>query len=114
MRIKILCGKARIVTGELQDLISTSSAPTKKQSARTRKERFRRKQQLWRLGRNHMSSFTATIAAQRGPQTEFLRSPADICIYGGAAGGGKTGGLYLGPLRDGTPGGDFTPAVFRA
>jgi hypothetical protein len=31
-----------------------------------------------------------TIAAQRGPETEFFRRPADICIYGGAEGGGKT------------------------
>ena len=43
--------------------------------------------------------FAATIAAQPGPQTEFLRSPADICIYGGAAGGEKTAGLILEPLR---------------
>jgi len=33
--------------------------------------------------------FAATIAAQPGPQTEFLRSPADIGVYGGAAGGGN-------------------------
>ena len=43
--------------------------------------------------------FAAKIAAQSGPQTEFLRSGADICIYGGAAGGGKTAGLILEPLR---------------
>jgi hypothetical protein len=43
--------------------------------------------------------FAAKIAAQSGPQTEFLRSAADICIYGGAAGGGKTAGLILEPLR---------------
>jgi len=36
---------------------------------------------------------------QPGPQTAFLQSPADICIYGGAAGGGKTVGLILEPLR---------------
>lgn len=29
----------------------------------------------------------------------FLSTPADICIYGGAAGGGKTYGLLLDPLR---------------
>ena len=30
------------------------------------------------------------IRPQQGKQEMFLRSPADICIYGGAAGGGKT------------------------
>ena len=30
------------------------------------------------------------ISAQPGPQTAFLQTAADICIYGGAAGGGKT------------------------
>jgi len=47
--------------------------------------------------------FAATIAAQAGPQTAFLRSGADICVYGGAAGGGKTAGLILEPLRHGPP-----------
>ena len=42
------------------------------------------------------------ISAQPGPQTAFLQSPADICIYGGAAGGGKTVGLILEPLRHAT------------
>jgi hypothetical protein len=40
-----------------------------------------------------------TISAQAGPQTEFLQTAADMCIYGGAAGGGKTVGLILEPLR---------------
>src|SRR5437660_3916298 len=40
-----------------------------------------------------------TISAQAGPQTAFLQTAADICIYGGAAGGGKTVGLILEPLR---------------
>src|ERR1700736_4847876 len=44
-------------------------------------------------------SARATISAQRGPQTEFLQTAADICMYGGAAGGGKTVGLILEPLR---------------
>jgi hypothetical protein len=35
------------------------------------------------------SPFTATMSAQPGPQTDFLRSPADIVIYGGAAGAGR-------------------------
>src|SRR5712675_1931181 len=56
---------------------------------------------------------TATISAQPGPQTEFLRSPADICIYGGAAGGGKTVGLLLEPLRHATWVANFTAVFFR-
>lgn len=36
---------------------------------------------------------------QPGPQTAFLSSPADIVFYGGAAGGGKSYGLLLEPLR---------------
>jgi predicted phage terminase large subunit-like protein len=39
------------------------------------------------------------IGPQDGPQTSFLRSPADIVIFGGAAGGGKSYGLLLDPLR---------------
>lgn len=42
---------------------------------------------------------TLNIAPQPGPQTAFLSSPADIVIYGGAAGGGKTFGILLEPLR---------------
>src|SRR6187431_3290532 len=34
-----------------------------------------------------------------GPQEQFLASPADIVIYGGAAGGGKTYALLLDALR---------------
>jgi len=40
-----------------------------------------------------------TIKPQPGPQTAFLSSPADIAIYGGGAGGGKTWGLLMEPLR---------------
>jgi len=40
-----------------------------------------------------------TIVPQDGPQTTFLSSPADIAIYGGAAGGGKTWALLMEPLR---------------
>ena len=39
------------------------------------------------------------IKPQQGPQELFLRSSADIAIYGGAAGGGKTFALLLEPLR---------------
>ena len=35
-----------------------------------------------------------------GPQTAFLRSTADECLYGGAAGGGKSFALLLEGLRD--------------
>src|SRR6185295_3156126 len=56
---------------------------------------------------------TATISAQPGPQTEFLSTPADICIYGGAAGGGKTVGLILEPLRHVSRVANFTAVFFR-
>lgn len=39
------------------------------------------------------------LRPQEGPQEKFLASSADIVIYGGAAGGGKTYGLLLSPLR---------------
>lgn len=39
------------------------------------------------------------IEPHPGPQTAFLSSRADICVYGGAAGGGKTLALLVDPLR---------------
>lgn len=39
------------------------------------------------------------IAPQPGPQTDFLSSLADIVFYGGQAGGGKSYGLIIEPLR---------------
>src|SRR5256714_2822077 len=56
---------------------------------------------------------TATISGQPGPQTEFLRTAADICISGGAAGGGKTVGLILEPLRHVGRMPGFTAVFFR-
>jgi predicted phage terminase large subunit-like protein len=39
------------------------------------------------------------VKPQEGPQTAFLSTTADIAIYGGAAGGGKSFALLLEPLR---------------
>src|SRR5438445_6711547 len=55
----------------------------------------------------------ATISAQSGPQTDFLRTSADICIYGGAAGGGKTVRLILEPPRYVSQVPGFTAVFFR-
>jgi predicted phage terminase large subunit-like protein len=46
-----------------------------------------------------MTETQETISAQEGPQEAFLASSADIVFYGGSAGGGKTVGLLLEPLR---------------
>lgn len=52
------------------------------------------------------------IGPQPGPQTAFLSSSADIVIYGGGAGSGKTYGLLLEPLRHvHNPG--FGSVIFR-
>jgi len=39
------------------------------------------------------------FSPQPGPQTQFLSTPADIAIYGGSAGSGKSFALELDPLR---------------
>lgn len=52
------------------------------------------------------------LAPQKGPQEMFLATPADICIYGGAAGGGKTFGLLLEALRH-KNNKDFNAVIFR-
>lgn len=39
------------------------------------------------------------LRPQHGPQEIFLSNPADIAIYGGAAGGGKSFALLLDPVR---------------
>ena len=55
---------------------------------------------------------TSAIAPQPGPQTALLSSPADIVVFGGGAGGGKTFGLLLEPLRH-VHNPDFGAVIFR-
>lgn len=53
------------------------------------------------------------IRPQPGPQEAFLSSRADIVIYGGAAGGGKSWGLLLEPLRHVSNNKEFYAVIFR-
>lgn len=52
------------------------------------------------------------VRPQAGPQEAFLASAADLVIYGGAAGGGKTWALLLEPLRH-IRKSDFAAVIFR-
>ena len=53
------------------------------------------------------------IRPQKGPQETFLGSSADIAIYGGAAGAGKTWAMLLEPLRHVTKIPTFAAVFFR-
>lgn len=53
------------------------------------------------------------LRAQPGPQDQFLRSKADIAIYGGAAGGGKTMALLMEAVRNCREHKDFGAVIFR-
>lgn len=46
-------------------------------------------------------------------QFEFLSSPADICIYGGSAGGGKTWSLLMDPIAFVEDYPDYNCVIFR-
>lgn len=52
------------------------------------------------------------IGPQEGPQTRFLSTSADVCIYGGAAGGGKSWSILYEPLRHVNVKG-FNAVIFR-
>ncbi|WP_231037675.1 phage terminase large subunit [Pectinatus frisingensis] len=52
------------------------------------------------------------LRPQEGPQEQFLSSSADIVIYGGAAGGGKSFAILLEPLRH-VDNKNFGAVIFR-
>lgn len=53
------------------------------------------------------------IRPQKGPQEQFLSCDADIAVYGGAAGGGKSFALLLEPLHYITTVKGFGGVIFR-
>lgn len=55
---------------------------------------------VYKLPKVQVSDRETVIAPQEGPQTRFLASSAQIVVYGGAAGGGKSYALLLDALRD--------------
>lgn len=53
------------------------------------------------------------LAPQPGPQTQFFLTDADIAIYGGSAGSGKSYALLLEPLRNCLDNPRFAGVIFR-
>lgn len=64
------------------------------------------------LPQSHQQTVEQEFAPQPGPQTQFLSTRADIAVYGGAAGGGKTWALLMEPLRH-IHNGNFGAVIFR-
>jgi len=60
-----------------------------------------------------LTSPAAITAAQAGPQTVFLGTHADIAVFGGAAGAGKTFALLIEALRHVGRVRNFTVVIFR-
>lgn len=60
-----------------------------------------------------MAAEKVEIRPQPGPQEKFLASSADVVVYGGAAGGGKSFALLLEPLRHVTSVQGFAAVFFR-
>ena len=60
-----------------------------------------------------MKTDKVIVAPQPGPQEQFLSTSADIAIYGGAAGSGKTYALLIEPLRHVTKTRGFSAVIFR-
>jgi predicted phage terminase large subunit-like protein len=60
-----------------------------------------------------MSEGPKSIRPQPGPQEDFLSTSADIAIYGGAAGAGKTWAVLLEPLRHVCHNKEFAAVFFR-
>ena len=61
---------------------------------------------------SNSSSKYKVLRAQPGPQTKFLSSSADVIVFGGGAGGGKTFAVLLDILRY-SQDPNFTAVVFR-
>src|SRR5215467_12239907 len=64
------------------------------------------------MGEGSAGGVSVRIGPQEGPQSQFLATSADIAIYGGAAGGGKTFAELLEPLRH-VGNKDFGAVIFR-
>jgi len=54
-----------------------------------------------------------SLQPQPGPQTKFAQCQADIAIFGGAAGGGKSYALIMEPMRNVYRSGKYAAVIFR-